>query len=78
MNSYMRSPRSVTVAAIGIPLLSLKAAIDLRARRVAGRWPVMRASSSIAASSSLMFWVASPTPMFTTTLTSRGTAITLL
>ena len=56
----MRSPRSVTVAAIGMPSRSLKAAIDFLARRVAGRWPVIRPSSSIAASSSLMFCVASP------------------
>ncbi len=44
--------------------------------RIAGFWPVIRASSSTAASSSLMFWVASPTPMLTTTLVSRGTAMT--
>ena len=62
---------------MGMPSRSLKAAIDLRERRTAGFWPVMRPSSSMAASSSLMFWVASPTPMFTTTFLSRGTAITL-
>ena len=76
-NSYMRSPRSVTVAAMGMPWRRRKAAIDLRLRRMAGRWPVMRPSSSMAASSTLMFWVASPTPMFTTILRRRGTAITL-
>jgi hypothetical protein len=37
----------------------------------------MRPSSSIAVSSSLTFWVASPTPMLITTFSSRGTAITL-
>ena len=30
----------------------------------------------MAVSSSLMFWVASPTPMLTTTFVRRGTAIT--
>ena len=49
----------------------------MRERRMAGLWPVMRPSSSMAASRSLMFWVASPTPMFTTTFLRRGTAITL-
>ena len=73
----MRSPRRVTVAAMGMPWRSLKAAIDLLERRMAGFWPVMRPSSSMAASRSLMFWVASPTPMFTTILRRRGTAITL-
>ena len=63
---------------MGMPWRSLKAAIDLRERRMAGFWPVMRPSSSMAASSSLMFCVASPTPMLTTTLVSFGTAITLL
>ena len=75
-NSYIRSPRNVTLAPIGMFSRSLKAAIDLRARRIAGFCPVIRPSSSTAASSSLMFWVASPTPMLTTTLVSRGTAMT--
>ena len=65
------------MAAIGMPSRRRKAAIDFLARRVAGRWPVIRPSSSMAASRSLMFWVASPTPMFTTTLVRRGTAMTL-
>ena len=43
---------------------------------MAGFWPAMRPSSSMAASRSLMFWVASPTPMLTTIFWSRGTAIT--
>src|SRR4029078_7447628 len=73
----MRSPRRVTVAAMGMPWRRRKAAIDLRERRRAGFCPVMRPSSSMAASRILMFWVASPTPMLTTTFSRRGTAITL-
>ena len=38
-NSYIRSPRSVTRAPIGIPSRILKPAIDLRARRTCARWP---------------------------------------
>ena len=49
--SYMRSPRSVTRAPIGIPSRILKPAIDLRARRTRARCPAMRVSSSIALSS---------------------------
>ena len=78
MNSYMRSPRRVTVAAIGMPVRRRKAAIDFLARRMAARWPVILPSSSAAASSSLMFWLASPNPMFTTTFESFGTAMGFL
>ena len=74
----MRSPRSVTIAPIGIPLRTLKAAIDFFDRRVTGFCPVMRPSSSAPVSMILAFAVASPRPMFTTTLRIRGTAITFL
>ena len=53
----------------------MKAAIDLRARRMFGRWPVMIEISSIASSITPLVRLASPTPMFTLTLTSRGTDI---
>jgi hypothetical protein len=41
----MRSPRSVTVQPIACPALSLKFAIDFRARRIDGFWPVISPSS---------------------------------
>src|SRR2546428_12791122 len=74
-NSYMRSPRSVTIAPMGMFLRSLKLAIDFRARVITGFCPVISASSRVAESSSLAFWIASPSPMFTTILRRRGTAI---
>ncbi len=61
---------------MGMPARSLKAAMDFLERRRAGFCPAMRPSSSMAASSSLMFWVASPTPMLITTFLRRGTAMT--
>ena len=66
----------MTLTPTGIPWRTLKAAIDFVARLVTGRWPVMRASSSVATSMSLTFCVASPRPMFTTTFSIFGTAIT--
>ena len=45
----MRSPRSVTIVAIGWPLRTLNCAIDFFARRVTGQKPVVtRAKKSIA------------------------------
>src|SRR4030042_891996 len=57
------------------PLRSLKAEIDLRARPMTGSWPVICPSSALAESRSLMFWMASPAPMFRTIFSRRGTAI---
>jgi hypothetical protein len=74
----MRSPRSVTIAPMLWPSRSLKFAIDLRALRTSGFWPVIAVSSSVAFSSSFGFWVAAPMPMFTTILASRGTCIALV
>ncbi len=71
----MRSPRSVTITPIGMPLRILKFAMDLRARVTTAFCPATSVSSCTAASSSLMFWLASPTPMFSVIFTSRGTAI---
>ena len=46
----MRSPRSVTIAPIGMPLRTLNCAIDFLARVTTGFWPVTRRSKkSIAA-----------------------------
>src|SRR5438445_44535 len=39
-NSYMRLPRNVTFAPIGMPLRSLKFAIAFRARVTTGCWPL--------------------------------------
>ena len=44
----MRSPRSVTMAPIGMPLRSLNCAIDFFERVITGFWPVTRAKKSIA------------------------------
>ena len=71
----MRAPRSVTIEPIAMPCRSLNAATDLRARVVTGRCPVIRVSSSAAASMSFGFWVASPMPMLTTTRSILGTAM---
>ena len=49
----MRGPRNVTMAPIGIPSRSLKAAIDFFARVTTGRCPVMRDRSPTAASMAL-------------------------
>ena len=75
-NSYMRSPRSVTIAPIDCPSRTLNAAIDFFALVTTGFCPVICPSSFTAGSSTFAFCVASPTPMLTTILCSRGTAIT--
>ncbi len=75
MNSHIRALRSVTEAPTGMPSRSLNAATDLRARRMLGRWPVIVESSSIASSMTPLVRLASPTPMFTVTLTRRGADI---
>jgi hypothetical protein len=67
--------RSVTATPTGIPSRSLKAAMDLRARRRFGRWPLMIESSSMASSMTLLLRLASPIPMFRVTLTRRGADI---
>src|SRR5579875_1169809 len=73
-NSYIRAPRSVTIAPMGVPSRSLKLEIALRARVTTGRCPVIAASSSTAESSTFGFCVASPSPMLSTIFSSRGTA----
>ena len=71
----MRSPRSVTLAPIDMPSRSLKPAIDLRALVTRTFWPVMVWRSSTAASSTPASRTASPTPMFTTIFSRRGTCM---
>ena len=73
----MRSPRSVTLQPIGMCSRSLKLAIDFLARVTTGFWPVMTARSFAAASIFLPSWMASPTPMLMTILSSRGTCMAL-
>ena len=61
-----------------MPARTLNAAIDFLARVVTARWPVMRPISSAPASISLTFCVASPRPMFTTTFSTFGMAMTFV
>ncbi len=74
----MRSPRKVTQHPMGMPLRILKFEIDFFARVITGFCPVICPSSIAATSSSLIFWLASPKPMFTTTFDTLGTAIGFL
>src|SRR4030042_6290683 len=60
---------------MGWPFLSLKDEMDFLARPMPGSVPVIRASSALAVSRSLMFWMASPTPTLTMILSRRGTAV---
>jgi hypothetical protein len=76
-NSYIRAPLRVTVAPTGMPARSLKAAIDLRARRTFGRCPAMVASWSMAASRTFESCLASPIPMFSVIFSMRGTSMAL-
>ncbi len=73
----MRSLRSVTLAPIGIFSRTLKPAIELRARVTTAFWPAIIARSSAAIEGFFESAVASPTPMFSTILSMRGTCISL-
>ena len=68
----MRARRSVTLQPIAMPSRSLKFATDLRARQTAGFWPLIWVISLIADCSFFWSWVASPTPMLRTILSSLG------
>ena len=57
---------------------SLKPAMELRARVATGFWPAIIARSFIAAVVFLESLTASPMPMFSTILSSRGTCISLV
>ena len=73
-NSYIRDLRRVTRHPTGCPARTLKEAIDFFARRIAAFCPAIRESSLTAESSSLMFSVASPTPIFNMIFRMRGIA----
>ena len=75
--SHIRSPRRVTLAPIGLPVRSRNWAMERLARVTIGFWPVIVARSPTAASTALAFVSASPRPMLTTILDSRGTCIGL-
>ncbi|MNC87789.1 hypothetical protein D3C83_35460 [compost metagenome] len=47
-NSYIRSPRKVTMQPTGYPARTLKLAIDLRDLVTTGFWPAMRVMSATA------------------------------
>src|SRR5665647_2815787 len=49
--------------------------MDFLARPTPGSWPVIWASSALAVSRSLTFWMASPTPTLTMIFSRRGTAM---
>src|SRR5574337_1783516 len=72
-NSYIRSPRRVTLHPIGTPVLSLNPASDFLARVTTGFCPVTAESSSTAESITFTFATASPSPILMTTFDGRGT-----
>ena len=74
----MRSRRSVTLQPIGMPSRSLNCAIDFFALVITGFWPAISSISAAAVSTFFLSWVASPTPMLMTILSSRGTSIRFL
>src|SRR5882757_6709372 len=74
----MMSPRRVTMAPMGIPSRTLKAAMDFLALVVTGFWPAMAARSATSGSMILTFWVASPRPMLMTIFSSLGIAMALV
>src|SRR5208283_442765 len=77
-NSYMRSPRRVTLQPIAWPSRTLNVATDFLALVTAGFCPVIFAISAVAASMTFLSATASPTPMLTVTLTMRGTCMLFL
>ena len=78
MNSYIRSPRSVTLAPIGRPSRILKVAIAFLARVTTAFWPAMAVRSFSACWIFLESEAASPAPIFSTTLLIFGTCIWLV
>src|SRR5258708_28819179 len=77
MNSYILALRSVTLAPIGWFSRSLKVEIATREKVTIGFWPGIKARSAAAVSAFLRSLTASPTPMLSTTLSRRGTCMTL-
>src|SRR3984957_8751826 len=74
-NSYMRSPRRVTLQPIAWPSRTLNVATDFLAFVTAGFCPVILAMSAVAASMTFLSATASPTPMFTVIFKIRGTCM---
>src|SRR5690606_3753276 len=74
-NSYMRAPRRVTFAPIGIPSRTLKPAMELRALVMTAFWPEIAARSAAATVGFFESAVASPTPMLMTIFSSLGIII---
>src|ERR1017187_4972251 len=77
-NSYMRSPRRVTMQPIAWPSRSLNCEMDLAALVMTGFWPAIWPSSLTAPSISLAFCVASPSPMLIEIFSILGRAIAFL
>ena len=76
--SHMRRPRNVTIAPIGMPSRTLKAATERLARVITGFCPVITPMSFVAASSTRASWMASPKPMLTTIFSRVGACIVFL
>ena len=74
-NTYILSPRSVTLQPILFPSLNLNPAIDFLAFVTTGFCPAITVNSLTAASKYLESVVASPTPMLSTIFSSFGTSI---
>ena len=77
-NHTFAFPRRVTFIPIGMPDLSLKAAIDFLDWVIIGCCPAMVVRSFSAASRALALVIASPRPMFSTTFSTCGTSMTFL
>ena len=74
---YILAPRRVTAVPMGFPSLTLKFAMDFRARVIIGFWPLITVRSWLAASMALALVRASPTPIFSTIFCNRGTSMGL-
>ena len=77
-NSYIRSPRSVTATPTAMFSRILKFAIAFFAFVTTGFWPVIVATSAVAVSTARAFSFASPRPMLTVILWTRGTCMTFV
>ena len=77
-NSYITLPRRVTMAPTSMALRTLKVAMDFFAFVRTGLRPVIWLISAVAESRSFLFTMASPRPMLTMILESRGICMTLL
>ncbi len=78
MNSYITSPRSVTLAPIARPSRILNWAMAFFERVTTAFWPAMAVRSFSACWIFLESEAASPAPIFSTTLLIFGTCIALV